>query len=74
MKFPQYFIDEDGVIHTLFSSVTCTLGRQDFKLEDHGHYATIEIGEWGDDGSFRHDYSYVLWESLVALAKRIEET
>ena len=72
MKFPQYFVDEDGVIHTLFNQIQGTFGQQDFKLEDQGQYVTIEIGEWENDGCFRHDYSYVLWESLVALAKKIE--
>lgn len=78
MKFPKYYVDDCGIIHTLFSENHCTVDvfGIEYIIDNTEPYLQIVYGEWEDDypnPTFRYDQEFVLWDSLIELAKTIKE-
>lgn len=67
-KFPLYFVNQDGVIHSVFSESSSTF-RDDFVIEG----GTILIlGEYEEGGGREIIEEFQLWDSLLVLSSEIE--
>lgn len=70
MKFPMYFVDENGVIHTVYSETESTYTNH-FNIANRPYGYDVEI-LFQDGGELCIDQEYCLWDSLVELASVIE--
>ena len=71
-KYPLYFVDNEGIIHTVFDDNNSTLTSCfDIKVGDNGGLTYRHLTDW-EDGNWLVFEEYTLWNTLTELAKQIE--
>ena len=69
-KYPLYFVDNEGIIHTVFDDKNSTL-TNNFNIEVVSWGLNFRQLEWQGDELLVFE-EYHLWNTLTELAKQIE--
>ena len=74
MKFPQYYVNQDGVVHTIFDRNSSTCGNlfQLVEVTEEDTSTVLILERDGVDLGLLIVDEFTLWPTLMSLAEAIE--